>query len=78
MQISMLTILCDAQQTVYLLDFDRGQVRDIHPAWIEAVLQRLLRSLNKLKKQRNIHFEMQNWAALRQAHDTALKAMIQR
>ena len=71
-------IVFDAQKTVYLLDFDRGQVRDVRPAWVEGVLQRLLRSLNKLKKERNIHFEMQNWAALRQAHDTALNALIQR
>ena len=71
-------IVFDAQQTVYLLDFDRGQVRDVHPVWIESVLQRLLRSLNKLKKQRNIHFEMPNWVALRQAHDATLKALIQR
>ena len=41
-------IVFDARQTVYLLDFDRGQVRDVNPVWIEAVLQRLLRSLNTI------------------------------
>jgi 3-deoxy-D-manno-octulosonic acid kinase len=71
-------IVFDAQQAIYILDFDRGQMREVQHAWIEVVMQRLLRSLNKLKKQRNIHFESQNWMTLCQAHDAVLQSMIQR
>lgn len=66
-------ILLDATHGVHVLDFDRGRRRAIHRAWIDSVLQRLLRSLYKLKRQRCIHFGMQDWTALRAAHDTALK-----
>ena len=71
-------IVFDARQTIFLLDFDRGQIRSVQQAWIEGVMQRLLRSLQKLKQQRNIHFDMQNWTALRHAHDAALQSLVQR
>lgn len=71
-------IVFDAQQAMFLLDFDRGQIRSVQQGWIEGVMQRLLRSLNKLKQQRNIYFDMQNWTTLRNAHDAALQSLIQR
>lgn len=71
-------ILFSVDQTITVLDFDRGQLRTVQRAWIEAVLQRLLRSLNKLKQQRNIHFNEGDWAVLRSAHDQNLQSLLQR
>lgn len=71
-------ILFSVDQTITVLDFDRGQLRTMQRAWIEAVLQRLLRSLNKLKQQRNIHFNEGDWAVLRSAHDQNLQSLLQR
>jgi 3-deoxy-D-manno-octulosonic acid kinase len=45
-------LLDDSIDAVYLLDFDRGQLRP-RGAWETAVLQRLQRSLNKIKAQRS-------------------------
>lgn len=71
-------ILFAADQSIVVLDFDRGQFCNVQSAWIEGVMQRLLRSLNKLKQQRHIHFDQQDWQSLRKAHDMALQALIQR
>jgi len=68
-------IIFDADNKVFVLDFDRGAIRAPKRAWIDDVLSRLLRSLNKLKGQRNIHFSDNDWAALISAHDKALGAL---
>jgi 3-deoxy-D-manno-octulosonic acid kinase len=65
-------IVFDAAQSIYLLDFDRGRIRAVQPAWIAAVLQRLLRSLNKLDSERTLHFTLNDWQHLLQAHATKL------
>lgn len=62
-------IVFDAQQSVHLLDFDRGQIRALNPQWMAAVLARLLRSLYKLQQQRGIHFTAADWQQLKVAHD---------
>jgi 3-deoxy-D-manno-octulosonic acid kinase len=50
---------------IYLIDFDRGQIRARKTAWQQRNLGRLLRSLNKLKKQRQtFYFEQNNWRTL--------------
>ena len=71
-------IVFDAQETVYVLDFDRGRIRDVAGGWINAVLQRLLRSLNKLHLKRGLHFTMQDWHALVKAHDQRLQELLAR
>jgi 3-deoxy-D-manno-octulosonic acid kinase len=68
-------IVFDADQRVFVLDFDRGVIRTPKQEWIDGVLSRLLRSLNKLKVQRNIHFLPSDWDALKSAHDAAMKAL---
>jgi 3-deoxy-D-manno-octulosonic acid kinase len=66
-------IVFDAQQAVILLDFDRGQVQPLKSRWVDVVLARLLRSLNKLQQQRGIHFALHDWQQLKIAHDEYLK-----
>ncbi len=71
-------IVFDANDDVYVLDFDRGRTREVHDSWINAVLNRLLRSLNKLHKHRGIHFEEQDFQVLRRAHDQRLEELLAR
>jgi len=65
-------IVFDHSQRLFVLDFDRGVIRTPNRYWIDNVLARLLRSLNKLKLQRNIHFSATDWQHLIKAHDDAL------
>jgi 3-deoxy-D-manno-octulosonic acid kinase len=65
-------ILFDQHDQVHVLDFDRGQLREVQPGWINAVLERLLRSLTKLRERRGLHFVEQDWQTLRKAHDQRL------
>ncbi|RDH81497.1 MAG: 3-deoxy-D-manno-octulosonic acid kinase [endosymbiont of Galathealinum brachiosum] len=65
-------ILLNAQSTVYLIDFDKGELRDDQPEnalWKEENLQRLKRSL---VKQQSIHqqyyFNEDNWQQLLKAY----------
>ena len=61
-------ILLDEHNTVFLIDFDRGEFRR-DGSWKQSNLERLLRSLNKLQ---NIHthfyFTQDNWQTLMQAY----------
>ena len=53
-----------AAAPVYLIDFDRGRVRP-RGAWEQGVLQRLRRSLDKVKRQQaESLFEDRDWRAL--------------
>jgi len=60
-------ILFDAEQHIHVIDFDRGRLRQPGP-WHEAVLARLLRSLQKIKVQQGIRFEAADWSELLKAH----------
>lgn len=71
-------IVFDAKDVVHVLDFDRGRVREVGKGWVDAVLDRLLRSLNKLQVQRGLHFTMQDWQTLRKAHDLRLHELLAR
>ncbi|MGC3981614.1 MAG: 3-deoxy-D-manno-octulosonic acid kinase [Steroidobacteraceae bacterium] len=71
-------IILDAKDEVHVLDFDRGRIREVHDSWIQAVLQRLLRSLHKLQGRRGLHFTRDNWQALRRAHDQRLHELLTR
>ena len=58
-------IMVDAQKQVWLIDFDRGEIREPHKTWQESNLQRLLRSLNKEnKKQKQFYWEPSDWELL--------------
>lgn len=57
-------ILLDHEQRVALIDFDKGGIRE-SGSWKQANLQRLQRSLNKLRHQGKIlHFDDSGWLAL--------------
>lgn len=66
-------IVFDKANTVYVLDFDRGVIRPPENSWIDAVLARLLRSLDKLKAHGEFHFTAADWQSLREAHDSLLR-----
>ncbi|GGB57875.1 3-deoxy-D-manno-octulosonic acid kinase [Shewanella inventionis] len=54
-----------AQQTFYLIDFDRGEIRQPDKRWQQANLNRLLRSFNKEHgKQPKLAFSAQCWQQL--------------
>lgn len=57
-------ILLGESGRVFLLDFDRGEIRP-RGAWEQAILGRLKRSLLKIKSQRvGVTFEERDWQAL--------------
>jgi 3-deoxy-D-manno-octulosonic acid kinase len=71
-------ILLDAHDDVYVLDFDRGRLRSSEGIWIQAVLKRLHRSLDKLTVTRGLHFSDLDWQALVHAHDVRLQELLAR
>jgi 3-deoxy-D-manno-octulosonic acid kinase len=63
-------IVFDQNGSVFVLDFDRGVIRRRHQQWVDKVLARLLRSLEKLRAKNSIHFDVDNWNQLLTAHDS--------
>ena len=64
-------ILLDADDKVFLIDFDRGATRP-DGGWKQSNLQRLLRSLLKLQQRYpEFHFNLQNWQDLVAAYETS-------
>jgi 3-deoxy-D-manno-octulosonic acid kinase len=60
---------------VYVLDFDRGRIRE-RGAWEQAVLSRLHRSLLKVRGQRpEVRFEQRNWQELLDGYERQISAM---
>ena len=58
-------IMLDEAGQLYLIDFDRGAFKTKRSAWQQRNLQRLLRSLHKLKgKQSPFYFSESDWQAL--------------
>jgi len=65
-------ILIDEHEKIYLIDFDKGEQRTPSPAWQQANIDRLQRSLQKLKQQNpnGFHFSLHHWGALLQAYSS--------
>ncbi len=62
-------ILIAADDRIYVLDFDRGQIRE-PGSWEQDVLARLKRSLEKVSRQRSdAHFNERNWSALMEGYE---------
>jgi 3-deoxy-D-manno-octulosonic acid kinase len=58
-------ILLDDNNKVWLIDFDRGDQRDVSSAWQKANISRLLRSFEKEKiKLPNFHWTKEHWNTL--------------
>ena len=55
----------DTDNTVYLIDFDKGRIRYLGDSWKAANLARLQRSLQKFKSLNAVfHFNHEDWNAL--------------
>ena len=65
-------IMLDADGRVWLIDFDRGELRSVARAWTRSNIERLQRSLHKLGATRHPTWS-QAWQTLRQGYagDTA-------
>ncbi len=58
-------ILLDEQESLWLVDFDRGRIRPPHPGWQQSNLKRLKRSLDKISNQQfGRPCDPQAWARL--------------
>lgn len=63
-------ILIDSDDKVWLIDFDRGEIKAQQGAWCQQNLDRLLRSFEKERnKLDNFHFSDQNWQTLISAYE---------
>ncbi|BBN80774.1 3-deoxy-D-manno-octulosonic acid kinase [Pseudoalteromonas sp. A25] len=66
-------ILFSDDGKVYLIDFDRGQLRQTHASWQQANMARLQRSFNKeAGKWPTFYFSEQDWLTLMQAYKAAI------
>ena len=65
-------IQIDSGNNLYLLDFDRGRVRNSPGRWMQGNLDRLQRSLTKLLNQGVIHFRPDDWTSLLDGYRSAL------
>ncbi|WP_105167113.1 3-deoxy-D-manno-octulosonic acid kinase [Pseudoalteromonas sp. T1lg23B] len=67
-------ILFDEQDEVYLIDFDRGQLKIPNAAWQQANISRLQRSFNKeAGKWPTFYFTQDDWQLLQQSYLQALQ-----
>ena len=65
-------ILINSQSRIYLIDFDRGAIRP-KGAWTQQNLQRLKRSLLKIKgASPGFHFKDEDWDYLQLGYETSL------
>ena len=65
-------ILLNNKEQFYLIDFDKGEQRAPARAWRQANIERLHRSLQKLRLQnpQSFHFSLHHWGALLQAYSS--------
>ena len=65
-------ILIDEREHFYVIDFDKGEQRTPASAWQHGNIDRLQRSLLKLKHQdpNEFHFDLHHWGALLQAYSS--------
>jgi 3-deoxy-D-manno-octulosonic acid kinase len=62
-------ILLDGRQQVYVLDFDKGELRSPGGAWAQQNLARLKRSLEKFSRQQpGFAFNEGDWSAMMAAY----------
>lgn len=64
-------ILLNDQQQAFILDFDRGELRQPASSWQQANLDRLLRSFNKIKaNSESFYFSDSDWQLLLKAYQS--------
>lgn len=64
-------VMIDADAKIWLIDFDRGQLRARAEAWQRENLQRLLRSLRKLGAEAQVGWS-EGWSELERGYDGAI------
>ena len=63
-------ILIDDRQQVFLVDFDRGGLRD-RGTWTQSNINRLLRSLRKISLETGVAFDEAGWSRLVSSYESA-------
>jgi len=62
-------IMIDVAENIYLIDFDRCQIKAVDPSWQQQNLQRLQRSFLKEKGLfQSLNFDEKNWQSLNQGY----------
>lgn len=63
-------VLLDDEGGIYLIDFDRGDMRKPSTRWQRANLERLRRSLEKFRRcERNFAFDDEDWKAILRGYE---------
>ena len=66
-------VLLDDAGKIYLIDFDRGQLRNVNGRWRQANLERLKRSLEKFRRiERNFAFDDEDWKAILRGYEGSI------
>ena len=66
-------ILMNKDNNAWLIDFDRGEIKQQRGQWCQDNLDRLLRSFNKeLNQLPQFYFEQDNWKTLMAAYNAEL------
>ncbi len=67
-------ILFDSTGAVYIIDFDRGEIKPVQEQWQQANISRLLRSFEKeLDRNPVMHWQKSDWQQLHATYQSALK-----
>ena len=67
-------ILFDNTGAVYIIDFDRGEIKPVQEQWQQANISRLLRSFEKeLGRNPVMHWQKSDWQQLHATYQSALK-----
>ena len=67
-------ILFNEAGDVFIIDFDRGELRTPHLNWQQANIARLARSFNKEQGRNHVmHWQQSDWQQLHAAYQSALK-----
>ena len=70
-------ILFDNTGAVYIIDFDRGEIKAVKGQWQEANISRLLRSFDKERNRNQVmHWQQSDWQQLNTAYQSSLKPKI--
>lgn len=67
-------ILFDETGEVFIIDFDRGEIRTPHPSWQQTNMARLTRSFNKEQGRNQVmYWQQSDWQQLQTAYQSSVK-----
>ena len=68
-------VLFDDTGEVFIIDFDRGELKTPHPSWQQANMARFARSFNKEQGRNQVmHWQQSDWQQLYAAYQSVLKS----